>query len=292
MKRILPFPRLAAVSLALCMLFASDARAALLLHYGLDQSTGATAYDAEPSPANGQLLGSGSSWTTEVPNEFVARHAYRNSGADDTAIDAGNVTKLNSLGSLTISGWVNVQSAVTTNGSQDRLLSNRGTTGGYFDLAVIDVTGGVGLRFELKLNNTDVAKSVTSTAVDFSSGWLYFAVTRDAVTGVVSIYVGSTDAAAGLQLITTGTAGVGTIDGSTGRFMIGNTGVNTKRSPKADYSDIRLYDTALSSSELNAIRKDNLLPIPEPTLLSLTLIGGLAGLWAIRSRATGRSKSI
>lgn len=276
---------------ALLLLLVSPLQGALILHYGLDQESGTTATDASSSLANGTLLGAGSSWTSSVPSSFVAEHAYRNSGAKDTMISAGKVSALESLGALTITGWVNVHAATTTVGGQDRLLSSRGMAAadGYFDLSLYSITGGTALRFEVKNNSATANSALNSSVVDLTSGWLYFAVTWDGTTGQTTIHIGTTDAAGALQSVGTGTLKTGVIDGSTNIFTIGNIAINTDRAPEADFSDIRIYNNVLSETELNTVRLANLQAIPEPSATVALVAGCGIMLAGCRLRTPRRS---
>lgn len=272
------FPFLACLA-AIGLLCDTGYAQTLLLNYKFDQSSGTAAVDSAANPANGTLTGAGSTWTnTGLPQNFQANHVYSNNGDNGTYVTAGDVAKLDGLGSFTFTGWLNVESAVTTQFSWDRVLSKRGSTGSYFDLRFADAGGGnVGLTLEI---STGVGTAtVTSSAMNMSD-WFFFAVTRDATTGVISFYYGTTDG----SLISAGgdTGATGTIADNSSPFMVGNVAANTSRAPDADFSDIRIYDGVLSLGGLQAVQMQ---AIPEPGACGLAFGGIVTILLFVRRNA-------
>ncbi len=254
----------------------------LLLEYTFDQSTGTTAFDSAADPADGVLVGAGSTWTdVGLPGNFKAGNAYSNSGANGTYVSAGYVEKLDGLGDFTFSGWMNVRSAVTDQFLWDRVMSKRSSTGAFFDLRFTDVgDGDVGLALEI--NTGSGSGTVTSIAMDMSD-WFFFAVSRDADSGAISFYYG--DASGALSAAGSGSGPTGNIAASGASFFVGNVSANTARAPDADFSDIRIYDGALDISEVQAVQAA---AIPEMNRIGLSM-GAFASLLLLSHRARRRS---
>lgn len=229
----------------------------LLLHYTLNESSGNIAYDSAPNPANGTLTGAGSSWSNEnLPATFVVDHFYRNSGADGTYITAWDSEKLRSLGDFSITGWLYVHEANVGQFVQDRVLSKRGASGSYYDLTFADAGNGQ-MALRLDLFNGTTSSQIVSDAMDMS-GWFFFAVTRNSTTGAIEFYYGTPD---GTFISAGGGNGVtGIVGNNNSQFMIGNVAANTARAPKADFSDIRVYGSALNASEIQGIMNSALIP--------------------------------
>lgn len=270
---------LAYLSCAIGLLCDTGYAQALLLNYKFDQSSGRVAVDSAANPANGTLTGAGSTWTNMgLPPNFQANYAYSNSGGNATYVTAGDVAKLDGLSSFTFTGWLNVESAVTTQFSWDRVLSKRGSSGSYFDLRFADVGGGnIGLTLEISTGSGTAA--VSSGAMNMSD-WFFFAVTRDATTGLISFYYGTTDGS--LVSVGGGTGTTGVIADNSSAFMVGNVAANVDRAPNADFSDIRIYDGVLNLSALQAVQ---LQAIPEPGAFGLALGGVVVFLLLVRRKA-------
>lgn len=260
------FRRLAfIVLLGFALSFSKGHGQTLLLHYDFDQSTGTSAVDSAANPANGTLTGTGSSWTSlGLPSNFQAQHVYRNNGANGSYVSAGNATKLDALGSFTITGWLNVRNVDIANFAQDRVLSKRGSTGSYFDLIFVDLgTGNIGLRLDISTGSTGGTSQISSSALDLD-GWFFFAVSRDATTGAIQFFYGTPEGT--LTSAGGGVGATGALASNTAAFLIGNTQANTGRAPDADFSDFRVYEGALNSAAIQTIQFD---AIPEASTYTL-----------------------
>ena len=135
----------------------------------------------------------------------------------------------------------------------------------------------MGLTLEISTGSgTGIA---TSGAMDIS-GWFFFAVTRDASTGVISFYYGTPTE--NLSSVGGGTGAAGTIADNSSAFMVGNVAANTNRAPNADFSDIRIYDGVLDHSQIQAVQME---AIPEPGALGMLLGGLTVLLLTIRQKA-------
>ncbi len=237
--------------------------------------------DLAPAPVNASVMETSPGWQAHTGPLNVDFH-YHNNGANGSGIRVnGGPAKLDLLGDASFTTWINVTSAVTTDGAADRVFSKRINTLGYFDF-VFASNGG--LTFESRLTSASTHIQVTTTPIDFTSGWLFLALTRDATTGAVNIYLG-TPTSPGLTLIGSGTSQAGNIDSTGADFMIGNVhaiaGFTYTRSPVADFSDFRIHNEVLSSPQLDAIRLESLQSVPEPSTAFLLIVGAF-GLSRLR----------
>lgn len=256
----------------------------LLLQYTFDQSSGTTAIDSSASPANGTLTGAGSTWqNTGLPPNFKVDNVYSNSGASGTYVTAGDVAKLDGLGDFTFTGWLNVNSANIGEFTEDRVLSKRSNTVGasFFDLSFTDAgSGNTGLALGIFTGTVGSTKT-KSAAMDISSGWFFYAVTRNSTTGAISFFYGTT--AGSLTSAGGGTGQTGSIVDNANLFIVGNVQSNTDRAPDADFSEIRIYDSVLSYAAIGDIQAS---AVPEPDAFGLLLVGVL-GVWFAFNRRRG-----
>lgn len=267
------------VSALLLALFATSAHAALLVQYNFD---GGNANDTGTgTPANGTLIGANSGFTSSTPGGSGLAYStgagvndYITTGTTVTP-DAGPPAKLASLNAFTISMWVNLQ-AVPVLG--DRLVSTwDGSNGIDFRINTASAT-----NFPLVLSVDGATTTSANVTAPSTNTWLFLAVTYDGsvTTGNVRFYTGRTDVAAA-QLGGVGNSNAGVVASTGGALQIGGTPATAlDRSPSAFFDDVRIYDTVLTATELEAVRASN---IPEPA--SLGLVGlSLLGLMARRRR--------
>jgi len=278
MKSLSVTPRLILGTPLLCAAFSamigclplSEGKAAMIMHLKLDEGSGTVAANSVPGGENGSLVGAGSGWTTDVPSNFASQAAYHNNGTNGAYIGLP-ATSVGELDDFTITGWINVHSAVGTTGGNDRILAKNNFSSSYFDLGFRNLAGGgMGIALDIQINGTTAMSAVLSSAIDFSDGWLFIAATRDGATGQINLYLGTPDAA-GLSLIGNGNEVVGTIPSNVALLTLGNVQSNTARNGDVSYSDFRVYDTALAEDALEAIRLEQ---VPEPKAASLALVAG------------------
>lgn len=255
---------------------APEAEAALIAHFRFDDGSGTTAANlVDPSsPAN--FSPSGASWTTSVPQNFVVSSAYHNNGSDGAyAAVRGDAPAFSSITDLTVTGWVNVTSVVGTSGGYDRIISKRTTSGTQaFDIGFRNTGSGANAGIGIGVAFSTTLEVITAP-IDFTSGWVFFAVTRESDTGAISIYLGDSDPLSGLTLGKTGVSATGA-HSNPADLMIGNTPAGTSaRAGAVSYSDFRFYNEVLNTTGLENIRHLNLQAIPEPGTVGLTL-GALA----------------
>lgn len=273
------FPRRVLLSIGL-LATAPLAHSALLLRYSFDDQANPTADSGTGTAAPGTLIGAGSSFVTNTPSG--TGYAFSTNGSNSYVTtgtsalpDTGTVpTKLNSLTTFTITTWVNFAALPATN---DRLVSNWLSPAG-FDFRI----GSVGTSdFQLYLTADD-QNSVSTINFSTLNSWVFLAVTYDGTTTTnnVRFYTGSTGAAAS-QFGSTLSNTAGTLGASGSDTQVGGSPATTgDRSPNARFDDVRIYDQALSQSELEAIRLE---AVPEPTTAILSALGILA-LAGVRRR--------
>jgi hypothetical protein len=184
------------------------------------------------------------------------------------------------LSAMTIALWVNIDAAA----NDDRLVSNLTTTTG-FDLSIKGYSAGTGAGgadgFSLAFGFNSTSGAVQSADAKYvSDKWLFLAVTYDSATSTVSFYSG--DELSALTLNDTAVKS-GSIGASLSNLEIGGTPVTSNdRSPTALFNDVRIYNGALSLSDLEAVRASAV--IPEPSHMALFFGMILTGYIAIKRR--------
>lgn len=248
----------------------------LLSHYTLDGSGNDTGSVA----VNGTLKGDASFGAAGTGVGSFNQAFSTGDGSNDyfSALTGGNAAF--GLNAITVALWVNIDSGATS----DRLVSNiTGTSG--FDLFLNNYSAGTGaggadaFRLTFAINGTSGGNGVTSINPQYvSDKWLFIAVTYDSAN--VRFYSGSETL--GLVLNDT-VAKTGSIAASASNLEIGGTPATTNdRSPAALFNDVRIYDGALSLSEIEAIRASAV--IPEPSNMALIIGALLTGFIATKRR--------
>jgi hypothetical protein len=265
---------------------ASQARAALLWQYKFDEANSGTTTALDTgtgTAANGTFSGTATR-TSNTPNSFSLGAMSTGSAGAADYVTGGDAQKLDGLSSMTVTGWINLQSAPATS---DRLVSklfSNGTTFTGFDLRFAATNGQLAFS---EVNNVAVASltSVGSSAnLSTASGWQFFAVSFDG-TNVRFFTGGESTAASQLGTTQSGSAFTTPAD-TTAVVRVGGTPATTSdRTPNAFFDDIRIYDTALTTAaQLDAVRLEN---VPEPAAISLAAVGA-AGLLLRRRPRDGR----
>lgn len=249
-----------------------------LLHYTLDGS----GTDSGLIGVNGTLAGNA---VYGASGSGVGRFDKALSTVDGTndyftAATGGNSALSGSA--LTIALWVNMDSASSS--VIDRLVANAsGSTG--FDFGINSYSAGTGAggadAFTLTLALNSVSGGSVSTSAGYvSDKWLFLAVTYDGAN--IRFYSG--DETTGLGLNTTA-AKTGSIVASSAALEVGGTPATTNdRSPAALFNDVRIYNSALTLSQLESIRVS---AIPEPSQGALILGALAAGLIVVRRGRRG-----
>lgn len=263
---------------------APKAESALIAHFRFDEGSGTVAANQVDPTSPGNFSASGTTWTTNVPENFLVSSAYHNDGSNGAYMAVrGDAPAFSSIADITVTGWINVTSAVGTAGAYDRIFSKRPTSGlQAFDIGFQNTGGGLGISVAFSTLN-----EVISGPIDFASGWVFFAVTRTSSTGAISIYLGDTDPLTALELNRTG-FGTSGVHSNTADLMIGNTAAGTSaRAGDASYSDFRFYDEVLDLAAIDTIRRSHLQAIPEPATGGMIL-----GALVLTYVAHRRSRSV
>jgi hypothetical protein len=252
----------------------------LISHYTLDGS----GTDSGSIGVNGTLFG-GATYTTNGSGVGMFNEALSTGDGVNRYFSAATANNAAfGLSAITIALWVNIDSA-NSGGVVDRLVSNATGSSG-FDFTISKSTAGAGaggadlFEFSLALNTTS-AGAISADAQYVSDKWLFLAVTYDGAN--IRFYSGSETA--GL-LLNDVVAKTGSIVTSSSALEIGGTTATTNdRSPAALFNDVRIYDGALTSVQLEAIRVS---AIPEPSqyalIFGLLSVGGIAMNRRRRSR--------
>lgn len=279
---------------ALAAAFALTASAAVasaqtpLLQYTFDEPTGQAIDTGTPPPANGDLVG-GAVRTANTPSGLGSAVDFTNDNPFAHVLGP-DADKLDGHNQLTLTTWLNVSEYTSGN---NRLVAKQsgGAFGGFsFGMNATTNDGPVGadnFRLSLFLGNnissgaSDFGAAFSSADVDAADKWVFLAATYDGTqaSNNVTYWIGDT-ASSVSQLGTAQTVPQLTVDGGTARFGVGF----TDAAPTANTSalgfqdDVRVYGSSLTSTELEAIRLQN---IPEPT--SIAAFGAL-GLLSLRRR--------
>jgi len=275
----------AAVAASLC---SSPGYSAMLLRYTFDEPdlTGDALDSSLVLPqANGQLLG-GATRTTNTPGPFSARALDLTNDNPYAHVLGPDADKLDGMSQITLTTWLNV-SAYTSGNHRLASKQNAGTFGGFnFSMNATPNDGPVGpdnFRVGMFIGNNvsagaaDFGAAFSSADVDAASKWVLLAVTYDnsAAAGNTKFYIGGVNTPMA-QLGADQTLPQLIIDGGPALFGIGY----TDAAPTANTSvigfqdDVRVYRTALSLAELEAVR---LAIVPEPSAMILTLLASLCG---------------
>lgn len=254
---LFPFKRLVVAASAIT-LGSLPLQAGLVVHLRLDEGHGAVAKNSADLSAPGNFSTRGSEWTKDIPKTFVSRFAYRNSGVDGAYISVNaDSDGIKMFDDFTMTGWVHAEEVNGQAGGFDRIISKRDEMGNRaVDIGFMNTGGGnekgVGIGALVGSLNP-----VVSGRIDFSEGWVFFAITRRQATGEISIYLGTSDPAKPTQLERRGEAPPGTMENKA-PLMIGNTPMGLHRAGVASYSDIRIYNEALEPEQIEETRLQNL----------------------------------
>lgn len=263
--------RLLLAALGGMVLVPAAARADKLIHLPLTEGSGNTTANTGTLGGTADIQAPGT-WTTDGPGvlpavDFGADRSYT------TGISIPTGTALQGLSQYTVTTWVRVNETLNTvpPNTPDvpdnawNFSAGSGTSGGengqnlwFWGGNIVGHDGA---------NQRDVGPLPESEHLD---AWKFVAFTFDAGTG--TSYVGSeTDpalqrgSASGFFNPSPSTPTQLEVGGSTIQW-----GVNAL---PAAFADVRVYDTALSAVEIEAIRLE---AVPEPASLGLLALGGLA----------------
>ena len=242
---------------AACLLLgAQPARSTMLLQYTFDDYTNSTfALDGSANPTNGYFKGATRTLTNQTPSgvgyglNLVAGNAGVNNWLSVT-----NAVKLNNLTNFTLVTWLNLQANPVT---LDRLIGKDSAGGGF----ALQINSSSATSVQLMLNVNNTAGASATANLNATNQWVFVAATYDgtAATGNgsfqnVAFYYGTpTNSVASL-----GTKVIwnkGPVTNNANELRIGGTVASgSDRTPPAWLDDVRIYDTVLSSSDLETIR--------------------------------------
>ena len=272
LRKIAPRQLLAAAVLLVCA--SGQSHGGLLLQYKFNEGSGTTAADSGTgSPANAIVTGS---WVSSSPGiayaSSVSTVGMVTSGTSNAAIStSSNLSKLNSMTDVTLTGWVNLAEAPA---SLDRLF---GTGPSFLQLWFnSDST----LRFHINNQDAPISNNVTNPFA--LNTWVFFASTYDGNGGANNLkYYTGTQTGTVTQLGTSVTFAEYTATNIATLEIAGTPQSGSDRTPIGRFSDFRIYNEVLSSSALEAVRVEAL--VPEPSSFAL-LAAGFGALVLFRRR--------
>ncbi len=235
-----------------------------ILRYGFDESDSGTtpALNSGTAPEANATLESGATRTLNTPGN-ASRGALDLTVQDFNPNYAtpGDIDEIDAMDALTVTLWVNLQSAAA-NG--DVLLSDLDTQGGNGGW-ILDFTSSSGQIlpvFSLVENESNTSSHAAGrifTGFDADNKWAFLAVTYTEGQ-VLSTFLG--DETSGVSQAGNSSNVDIPLLPNNGPLSIGRSArfPNANLTPPAWLDDIRVYDHALSESELEAVRQEALVP--------------------------------
>ena len=163
---------------------------------------------------------------------------------------AGNVPK------GTLSFWFKPEGLPADN--IDRILSARG---GVVGLSLLPTTVGTVSSF-IQTNSSVMTLSGATT------DWHFYSATWDDPAGTATVYI---DGGVHNYSFTANTFDLGTI--IFGTFSTADTTANQANQWSGSYWDVQIYDTALSSTDINTLKSNPGSVIPEPATIGMLMLG-------------------
>lgn len=252
---------------------AQSASAATLVEYNFNEASGQALNSGTATGTNGTF--NGSSQRTAVGGPFGSvLDTHGGANGNDLSASSANIQNLQQFTLIT---WFNPQSAVATS---DRLISMFTSTGGGFDwFFQTATTTGNTTSATMRLYTDGANPSGDSGTLTLANNtWYFLAVTYDGSksSNNVTYYVG-TESGAVAQSGSTATLNTNAINTTSADLLVGGTQrTASDRTPNAYFDNVRIDDTVLSQSQLEAIRAANVAAIPEPAGLALLGVGVMA----------------
>lgn len=218
----------------------ATAREGLVLHYRLDESTGAAVADSAPDGVahNGTINNTGS--VTWVPGQFAGA---LNVGANDRYISTPDQATLDNTSRLSVALWVRPASA-SLDGNARGLVAKRAGANSQDAYTLYLQSGALYVRF----NGTN---ATLNTAPILTAGvWTHLAAVYDGsqagTAACVKVYVN------GVETALTGTLETdATLPDSTASLLVGQMGGGTTNTYQGALDDVRIYrGRALSGEDI------------------------------------------
>ncbi len=275
-----PITRLIAAGLA-CGVLAGTAHAQLL-HYDFDEADSGDlpAIDQGSGlPATGTFEG-GATRTGNTPAGF-SLGALDASGAGQYVTSA-DPEKLDGLGTLTLTAWVNLQGAPAHG---NRIMSKQLASGNFdgFSFAFNNPGSGdiaadnFGLNLALG-GSGGFTFSQSGGNLSADNEWLFVAVTYDGTQTSDNVIFYSGDVAEPVSLFSTLSSDVGALVPNDVDFRVAAQSEGTTSAP-VWLDDIRVYGSVLDATQLDDVRLAN---VPEPSAYALLTGGLFLGLVLVR----------
>lgn len=234
---------------------ASLAHAALLFHYDFDEASG-PALDSGMAPEADANLAGSAVRIAGGPTGTGYALDLASGGAASAYATPGVSSKLGSpLSKLTVVAWINLQADQAVN---DRIVDNLTATTGFGFLFWNTGQSASAAKIGFLANNTTSGANST-TGIDLNNKWVMVAVTYDGTVGTSNVRFYKGDPATSVaQFGSTLSYNKGAIAVSANELRIGSTPASTSdRTPPAWIDNVRIYDTVLSQSQLEAIRAED-----------------------------------
>jgi len=237
--------------LSCLFLCAQPIQAALLLQYNFDDATGNAIDSSGATPSANAVFTNLATRTPNTPTGIGYALDVSSSATTNNYVYATAPAKLAVvLTNLTLMTWLNLRANPTAN---DRLMGNVTASSG-FDFYLNNASASAA-QFGFRKNGTG-GGTASLAGVDASNKWVFLAVVYDGTN--LSFYTGTPTSLVGQW--GTNFALTGNIAASTADFRIGSTPASTlDRTPPAWFDDVRVYNSALSLAQLEAIRQSALL---------------------------------
>ncbi len=231
---------------------APTTRATLLLQYNFDEASGNALDSSGTGIAADATFFNLASRTTNTPSGTGKAFDVTPGGSfTNYAFAVTGTNKLNvALTNLTLTTWINLQGMIAAG---DRLMGNINgiAPGSGFDFAFNTTVAPTAAILTFRKNSTG-GGSPANAAVNLTNKWVFLSVVYNGAN--VSYYTGTVASAVGQ--LGTSVALTGNINPSTNNFQMGATPATAAdRTPPAWFDDVRVYDTALSSAQLETIRQ-------------------------------------
>lgn len=209
-----------------------------------------------------------------------------------TTESPGTPLNLGSLSQFTVTLWLKTQAFRTSTSGSLRegrvLVVGSSTVTDRLQANSFAITqqpiGGASAANAKKFGVTFGTSTINAAvgAANTENEWTFVAVTYDGTTA--GQFYRGTDTAAVVNSALTMPAGASLNIGTSGNLYLMSNPL-TSRSVKGWIDDVRIYNGALSAADVEQVRQDGLIGVPEPLSIVTSCIGVL-GLWLVRKRCS------